>query len=90
MRSGSCRRSTALCTTLTTASARVERFLGRYEQAHARLVRTLGDLPEPASAESVGLLIELTLSEFYRSRYGAMHDWAGRAVSAANVWEMRP
>jgi ATP/maltotriose-dependent transcriptional regulator MalT len=75
--------SSALHTTLTTGCARVERFLGRYEQAHARLVAALGDLPEPASVESVGLLIELTLNEFYRSRYETMHDWAGRAVSAA-------
>jgi tetratricopeptide (TPR) repeat protein len=63
----------------------VERQLGRYEQAHARLVRALRSLPEPASVESVELLIELTLNEFYRSKYEAMHDWAGRAVSAAKV-----
>jgi ATP/maltotriose-dependent transcriptional regulator MalT len=76
-------RSTGLRAMLTTACARVERFLGRYEQAHARLVRQLRGLPEPASVESVGLLIELTLNEFYRSRYQAMHEWAGRAVGAA-------
>jgi DNA-binding NarL/FixJ family response regulator len=75
--------SSALHTTLTTACARAERFLGRYEQAHARLVSALRARPEPASAESVGLLIELTLNELYRSRYQAMRDWAGRAVSAA-------
>ena len=75
--------SSALCTTVATACAGVERQLGRYEQAHARLVRALRGLPEPASVESVELLIELTLNEFYRSRYEAMHDWAGRAVSAA-------
>ena len=63
----------------------MERFLGRYEQAHARLVRALRGLPEPASVESVELLIELTLNEFYRSRYEAMHDWAERAVSAAKT-----
>jgi DNA-binding NarL/FixJ family response regulator/tetratricopeptide (TPR) repeat protein len=63
----------------------VERFLGRYEQAHTRLVTALLDLPEPASVASVGLLIELTVNEFYRSRYEAMHDWAERAVSAAKV-----
>jgi DNA-binding NarL/FixJ family response regulator/tetratricopeptide (TPR) repeat protein len=78
-------RSSVLCTTVATACAGVERILGRYEQAHARLVRALRGLPAPASVESVGLLIELTLNEFYRSRYGAMHDWAGRAVSAARV-----
>ena len=46
-------------------------------------MRALRGLPEPASVESVELLIELTLNEFYRSRYEAMHDWAARAVSAA-------
>ena len=76
-------RSAALSTTVATACARLERFLGRYEQAHARLARALHDLQEPASVESARLLIELTLNEFYRSRYGAMHDWARRAVGAA-------
>jgi DNA-binding NarL/FixJ family response regulator len=77
--------SSALCTTVATACAGVERLLGQYEQAHARLVRALRGLPEPASVESVGLLIELTLNEFYRSRYDAMHAWAARAVNASNV-----
>ncbi len=75
--------SAALSTTVATACARLERFLGRYEQAHARLARALDDLQEPSSVESARLLIELTLNEFYRSRYGAMHDWARRAVGAA-------
>jgi DNA-binding NarL/FixJ family response regulator len=50
----------ALHTTVATACASVERFLGRYEHAHARLVRALRLLPEPASVERVELLIELT------------------------------
>jgi ATP/maltotriose-dependent transcriptional regulator MalT len=72
-----------LNTTVATACASVERFLGRYELAHARLLRALRLLPEPASVERVELLIELTLNEFYRSRYEAMRDWAAPAVSAA-------
>ncbi len=74
----------ALNTAVATACASVERFLGRYEHAHARLVRALRLLPESASAERVELLIELTLNEFYRSRYEAMRDWAARAASAAD------
>jgi ATP/maltotriose-dependent transcriptional regulator MalT len=77
--------SSALLMTVATTCAREERFLGRYDEAHARLEGALRRLPESASVESVGLLIELTLNEFYRSRYEAMHDWAGRAVSAAKV-----
>ncbi len=73
----------ALCTTVTTACASVERFLGRYAHAHTRLVSALRVLPEPASVERVELLIELTLNEFYRSRYEAMRGWAALAVSAA-------
>jgi len=75
----------ALSTTVATTYAAVERQLGRYEQAHARLLRTLRSLPDPDSFEAVELLIELTLNEFYRSRYAEMHDWAGRAVSAAKA-----
>jgi len=74
-----------LRTTVATACAGVERFLGRYEQAHARLLQALRDLPEPASAASVGLLIELTLNEFYRSSYETMRDWARRAVADATT-----
>jgi ATP/maltotriose-dependent transcriptional regulator MalT len=74
---------TALTMTVATACASVERFLGRYEHAHTRLVSMLRLLPKPASAERAELLIELTLNEFYRSRYEAMRDWAAPAVSAA-------
>jgi ATP/maltotriose-dependent transcriptional regulator MalT len=46
-------------------------------------VSALRLLPESASVERVELLIELTLNEFYRSRYEAMRDWAAPALSAA-------
>jgi DNA-binding CsgD family transcriptional regulator len=75
----------ALYTTAATACSSVERQLGRYEQAHARLVRALRVLAKPASVESVELLIELTLNEFYRSRYETMHEWATRAVDDAKL-----
>jgi DNA-binding NarL/FixJ family response regulator len=81
--------SRVLFTTAATACARLERFLGRYEESHARLLRAVG-LPEPGSVESVGLLIELALSEFYRSRYEAMHDWSGRAVSDGKALADQP
>ena len=69
--------------TVETWCAGVERFLGKYEQAHARLRRALHAIPEATSAQSAELLIELTLNEFYRSRYEAMHGWAERATNAA-------
>ncbi|MGE5272914.1 MAG: helix-turn-helix transcriptional regulator [Verrucomicrobiota bacterium] len=77
------RASSDLCTAVATYCAGVERQLGRYEQAHDRLLTALRGLPEPASVESVELSIELTLNEFYRSRYAAMQRWAGRAVDEA-------
>jgi DNA-binding NarL/FixJ family response regulator len=77
--------STALHTSVAISCARVERLLGQYEQGHSRLARALGGLPDAGSVESVGLLIELTLNEFYRSRYEAMGDWAVRAVDAARL-----
>jgi DNA-binding NarL/FixJ family response regulator/tetratricopeptide (TPR) repeat protein len=77
--------SPALRTTVATMCAGVERFLGQYEHAHARLVSALRVLPEPASVESVELLIELTLNEFYRSRYDEMHHWARRAAHDART-----
>jgi ATP/maltotriose-dependent transcriptional regulator MalT len=68
---------------LTRACAAVEQLLGRQEQAHARLVGTLDALPEPASLDSIALLIELAWNDFYRSQYEAMQDWAAQAVRAA-------
>jgi ATP/maltotriose-dependent transcriptional regulator MalT len=77
--------SIVLRTRVATACAGVERFLGRYDQANDRLVAALRVLPEQTSAEAAELLIELTLNEFYRSRYAVMHEWAARAVDAAKV-----
>jgi DNA-binding NarL/FixJ family response regulator len=82
--------SIALRTALTMACARMEHRLGQYEHAHTRLTAALGGLPEPVSAESVSLLIELALNELYRSKYESMHDWAERAVSTANALEDTP
>ena len=78
-------RSSALLTTVATTCAREERFLGRYDVAHGRLEMALRRLPASASVESVRLLIELTLNEFYRSRYEAMEDWARHALKGAKV-----
>ena len=77
--------ATSLCMAAATACSGVERQLGRYEQAHGRLVRALRVLPESASVESVELLIELTLNEFYRSSFDTMHDWSRRAVDDARL-----
>lgn len=77
--------SSALSTAVATAAARVERFLGRYDEAHDGLERALRHLPTAESPESVDLLIEMTLNEFYRSKYAAMRDWAVQAVHVAET-----
>jgi ATP/maltotriose-dependent transcriptional regulator MalT len=75
----------ALSTKVATVAAGVERFVGRYDQANARLVSALRSLPEPTSVEAAELLIELTLNEFYRSSYDEMQHWAERAVADARA-----
>jgi DNA-binding NarL/FixJ family response regulator len=76
-------RTSSLFAAVTAACAREERLIGRYEPAHARLVDALRRLSEPASIEAVGLLIELTLNEFYRARYDDMAGWATQAAAIA-------
>jgi DNA-binding NarL/FixJ family response regulator/tetratricopeptide (TPR) repeat protein len=80
----------ALRARLTRACAGVEHLLGRHEQARNRLASALDALPEPVSAEAVGLMIELALNGFYSTKYDAMHDWAERAVGAARLLDDRP
>jgi DNA-binding NarL/FixJ family response regulator len=77
--------SVALRTRLTIVCAGVERRLGHYGPARARLLGALDSLPGPVSAESVALLTELALNDFYRADYESMHDWADRAARAAEV-----
>ncbi len=76
--------STALAATVATACAREERFIGRYEQAHLRLTSAIRRHRGRASKESAALLIELTLNDFYRSRFADMAVWAEQAAAAAS------
>jgi DNA-binding NarL/FixJ family response regulator len=82
--------SVALGAKLTRACAGVEHLLGHHEQAHDRLADALEALPEPASPEALGLMIELALNGFYGTKYESMYDWAGRAVAAARLLGDRP
>jgi DNA-binding CsgD family transcriptional regulator len=70
---------------VATACASVERLVGQYEHAHGRLIGALRVLPEGAAVDRVELLMELTLNEFYRSRYEAMAGWAASSLAAATV-----
>ena len=68
---------------LMTACAGVEHLLGRHDDARDRLGRALEDLENPASADAVALMIELSVDGFYRMEYDAMREWAQRALLAA-------
>jgi ATP/maltotriose-dependent transcriptional regulator MalT len=76
--------SLVLRTRLIRTCAAVEQLLGHPEQAHDRLENALRELPESASPEAVGLMIELAQNGFYRTDYQSMLDWAEPAVEAAN------
>jgi DNA-binding NarL/FixJ family response regulator len=65
------------------ACAAVESLLGRHEQAGARLAHALEELRDQASPEAVALMNELAVNLIWRARYEEMHEWAGRAVTAA-------
>jgi len=68
---------------LARVCAGVESALGRYDQAHIRLVEVLESLQEPGSPEEVAVLIDLAMNAFWRARYDAMQEPAERALDAA-------
>jgi DNA-binding NarL/FixJ family response regulator len=68
---------------VTTACAAVERLLGLHREAHGHLATALAELGGAESAESVELMIELTLDALYVGDLDTPSDWAGRAVVAA-------
>jgi ATP/maltotriose-dependent transcriptional regulator MalT len=75
---------------LTTACAGVEHLLGRHEEAHARLAGAVDALSDPGSSEAVALMIELAMDGFFRMDYELMHEWAERALGAAQPLDDRP
>ncbi len=77
--------SEALRITLIGACAGVEQLLGHHREAHERLTTALARLPDPASTQTVELLIHLSTGHFYRQDYPAMREAAERALGAAEV-----
>ena len=82
--------SVALRVRFTTACAGVEHLLGRHEEAHARLAGAVDGLSDPGSSEAATLMIELAMDGFFRMDYELMHEWAERALSAAEPLDDRP
>ena len=52
---------------LATTCAGVERLLGRHEEAHARLVAGLDQLPDRAAPDAIALMIELAIDGLFRA-----------------------
>ena len=73
----------ALRVQLVTACAGVERLLGRHDEAHARLLTCLGQLPEQTAADAISLMLELAIDALFRSDFASMLEWADRAQVAA-------
>ena len=61
----------------------VERLLGRHDEAHARLLTCLGQLPEQTAADAISLMLELAIDALFRSDFASMLEWADRAQVAA-------
>jgi len=73
----------ALRARLARACAGVESNLGQQDRAHERLARALERLPDQGSREAVTLMLELSVNALWRTRHGALHEAAERAVKAA-------
>ncbi len=82
--------SEALRISLIGACAGVEQLLGHHREAHERLTTALARLPDPASTQTVELLIHLSTGHFYRQDYPAMRDASERALAAAKVLDDTP
>jgi DNA-binding NarL/FixJ family response regulator len=68
---------------LARACAAIEQVLGRHEDAGARLVAALDDLPNPRSGEAAALMIDLGVGSFYRMDNDEARAWADRALAVA-------
>ena len=79
-----------LRTRLIASCARIERLLGKHDDAHDRLAGALGSLRDRSSPEAVALMIELVIDAFYRIENETARRWATEAVRAARRFEDPP
>ncbi len=75
---------------LTATCAGVERLLGRHQEAHARLLAGLDELPDQSNGDAVTLMIELAIDSLFRAEPDAVCDWSGRALQASRELGERP
>jgi ATP/maltotriose-dependent transcriptional regulator MalT len=72
------------------ACAGVEHLLGEHDQAHARLLAALDELPDRSSPEAATLLFELVFDAFYGRDYERMLEWGNEALALAEQLGDRP
>jgi DNA-binding CsgD family transcriptional regulator len=70
--------------------AGLEHLLGRHDDAHARLVTALEDLPDQTSIDAVTLQLGLAFDAFYRRDLQGMDDRARRALQLAVELDNQP
>jgi predicted ATPase/DNA-binding CsgD family transcriptional regulator len=68
---------------LTATCAGIENMLGRHDEAHARLVAALDDVPEVSSPEAATLMLELAIDALFRTEFDRMREWSLRALDTA-------
>lgn len=72
-------------TALIVACAQVERLLGQFELARARLAAAAGELDDPASEPAVMLALELTMQHMFAARFADMREPADQALRGARA-----
>ena len=70
-------------TKITSFCAAIEHFLGRHEQAHARLVDAVPWIPERASPGTAAIAVELAGDAFLQGDGDLLRTWAARGVELA-------
>ena len=80
----------ALRVPLVSACAGVEQALGRHDEARARLQAAVEELPDQASPEAAGLMVDLAIAATYAIDYADARRWGDRALAIARPLGDRP
>jgi len=72
-------------TRITAFCSATEHFLGRHEQAHARLVAALPWIPRDASPGAAAIAVELAADAFLQGDAELLRAWASRGVELAEA-----
>ncbi len=75
---------------LIAVAAGLEHLVGRHDEAHARLLAAIEELPATPSREGAELALEMAIDGVFRHEHEQMRDWASRALSEARALGDRP